>query len=355
MRTYQIIRVLGSGSFGSVYEAKVSGDNNFSRTVAVKVLRWVEGVEAEELCARFRDEARVAASLQHPGIAPATWLTTIDGAPCIVMDLVQGPPLNRLSITPPPRAAVEMVSQVAEALDYAHRRGVIHRDIKPANLALHAGRVKILDFGIAKTVGEYREAATAPHCVIGSPRYMSPECLVGTPASAAADIYALGVTLYELCMGVPFGTARLSPDDHSILLERQANLLAKYDPSLASLMQWMCVHDPAARPSARSLIEWCEDASTKLPGPTLRRWAEQIPAPRTKMADDALVGRMITEETSSYNIAATPRPTRALLGVSMVGLAGLGVVLMVAVGFATMGVVTRPAATVTAKSPSWLR
>ena len=197
---------------GVVFRAR---DPRLGREVAVKVLR--EGLTGDgERLRRFEREARAAGALNHPSVLAVYDVGTDDGVPYVVSELLEGETLReRLSSGPlPPRKAVELAAQIAAGLAAAHERGIVHRDLKPENLFLtRDGRVKILDFGLAKlgrtepTAAEAETLAreTRPGAVMGTVGYMSPEQLRGQEADARSDIFALGLVLFEMLSGrAPF-------------------------------------------------------------------------------------------------------------------------------------------------------
>jgi eukaryotic-like serine/threonine-protein kinase len=183
---YRVTGKLGEGGMGEVYRAT---DTRLGRDVAIKVLPPSFAANAQSM-ARFEREAQVLASLNHPGIASVFGLEESNGIRGLVMELVEGPTLaDRLSPGPIPlEEALHIAEQIAEALEYAHERGVIHRDLKPANVKVTAdGSVKLLDFGLAKAIeGESTAAdisssptismaATQAGIILGTAAYMSPE------------------------------------------------------------------------------------------------------------------------------------------------------------------------------------
>jgi serine/threonine-protein kinase len=197
--TYRIEEVLGRGGMGLVYRAVHA---RTERPVAVKVIgsEHTGPLTNEELVR----EARIAASLNHPNIVRVYELDqTEDGLTYVVMDLVHGEDLaRRLGRGASTREVLEWGRQIADALAYVHRMGVLHRDIKPSNVILCDGVCKIIDFGIAKLVPNGDVPASR---IIGTPRFMAPEQLRGWTLDARTDIYALGVLLYHALSGVwPF-------------------------------------------------------------------------------------------------------------------------------------------------------
>ncbi|HEU0043934.1 serine/threonine-protein kinase [Sphingomonas sp.] len=201
---YRIEGRLGEGAMADVYRAH---DPDIGRTVAIKVLKPDFGRDPD-LGARFVREARAAGALNHPNIATIYDVGEVDGVAYIAMELVDGQPLD-VALQAVGRMPYERVlslgQQLAAALGYAHRAGVVHRDVKPSNILLSAdGRTaKLLDFGVAR-IGEGdpgQLARTQVGTLVGTPRYMSPEQALGLPVDARADLFSLGVVLYEMVTG----------------------------------------------------------------------------------------------------------------------------------------------------------
>ena len=210
--TYTIQAAIGTGGMGEVYRAK---DTKLGREVAIKVLHEALRQDAERL-ARFEREARVLASLNHPGIATLYGLETEGSIMYLVMELVHGETLQeRLARGPlTVEEAIAVFHQIAEALEAAHAAGVVHRDLKPANIKITPeGRVKILDFGLAKAFAAdepvsdlsssptLTRGATAVGVIMGTASYMSPEQARGKKADKRADIWAFGCVLFEAISG----------------------------------------------------------------------------------------------------------------------------------------------------------
>jgi hypothetical protein len=206
---YKILAPLGAGGMGEVYRAR---DTRLQRDVALKVLR-ADLVRDEAGAARFEQEARAAAALNHPHIIAVFDVGVADAGPYVVSELLDGEPLRaRLARGALPAALVlDLATQTARGLAAAHRRGIVHRDLKPENIFVTAdGRVKILDFGLAKLTdpagrgGELltvTAADTVPGMVMGTAGYMAPEQARGEPADARSDIFAFGTVLYEMVAG----------------------------------------------------------------------------------------------------------------------------------------------------------
>jgi len=223
---YRIERELGRGGMGRVYLA-VRDDDTFHKRVALKRMRG--GLWQDELDRRFRNERRILARLEHPGIARILdGGGTEDGEPYVVMEYVEGVPLDRYvrENRPDLRARLGLFLQICDAVDHAHRHLVVHRDLKPANvLVTPEGRVKLLDFGIAKLLEPEptaeRSLDTRPALRLLTPDYASPEQIRGEPVHVATDVYSLGVVLYELLTGVrPFaGGSRSQAEVERAVLE----------------------------------------------------------------------------------------------------------------------------------------
>ena len=207
---YEIIEEIGHGAMGSVFRAT---DPAMGRVVAIKTILTaaLASEQAEEFLTRFQREARAAGALAHPGIVPVFDVGEHDGAPFLVMEFVNGQTLadamkkgDRLTL----ERVCEIGQQIAEALGYAHRKGVVHRDIKPANILLTSQeaygneRPRITDFGVAKlTAGE----VTTTGQLLGTPAFMPPEQFTGAPIDGRTDLFSLGVMLYQMLSGsLPF-------------------------------------------------------------------------------------------------------------------------------------------------------
>jgi serine/threonine-protein kinase len=208
---YEVVRELGSGAMGTVYLGK---DTIGHRNVAVKTLK-PNGVDAEEIASmknRFFREADSAKQLAHPAIVKVFDAGEDHGTAYYAMELLDGVTLREFCDkrgTISVKRAVEIAACVAEALAYAHAKGVVHRDIKPENIMiLSNGDIKITDFGVAKLLDV---AQTQSGVVLGTPNYMSPEQLIGRKVDGRSDLFSLGVVIYEVLTGVrPFQAKNIS-------------------------------------------------------------------------------------------------------------------------------------------------
>src|SRR3990172_2924777 len=210
---YEIIAPLGAGGMGEVYRAK---DSRLDREVAIKVLPETFARDPERV-ARFQREAKVLASLNHPHIAAIYGFEEANAVRFLVLELVEGETLaDRLKIGPlPVDEGLGVCKQIAEAVETAHEQGVIHRDLKPANVKITPdGKVKVLDFGLAKALtGDDRSQTavansptitvdfTRPGVILGTAAYMSPEQARGKPVDKRSDIWSFGCVLYECLSG----------------------------------------------------------------------------------------------------------------------------------------------------------
>jgi non-specific serine/threonine protein kinase len=222
---YRILDKLGEGGMGAVYRAC---DTTLGRDVALKILPPDVVADPDRL-ERFRREARAVAALNHPNMVTIYSVEQADGVPFLTMELVTGTPLDRvIAVRPVPIARVmEIAVSLADALAVAHDKGIVHRDLKPANIMVSdSGRVKVLDFGLAKMSSDAptpradvsTNLVTTAGAVLGTPAYMSPEQVSGVGVDHRTDIFSLGTLLYELATGVrPFRGASPAELASSIL------------------------------------------------------------------------------------------------------------------------------------------
>jgi serine/threonine protein kinase len=284
---YRVFEKVGSGGMGDVYRA---GDTRNGEVVAVKVLLDAR-LGDERMVSRFRREARIEAALQHPNIAAFRDFgeaEVADGGRSrrvvyLVMEWVPGEDLGELLKRRgrlPAREALALGLQVAAALEAAHRLGVVHRDLKPGNIRLTPeGRVKVLDFGLAKILagtflGRRHPVTfqTSVGSVLGTAPYMAPEQLLGRPVEPRTDLFALGVVLYRMTTGqVPFGGRNVIEAIQAV--SRQApEPPSSLDPGLGKgfddLVLRLLAKEPTGRPaSAREAAQAMEALlATEAPG-----------------------------------------------------------------------------------------
>ena len=257
---YEIVSQLGAGGMGEVYRAR---DSNLGRSVAIKVLPS-QVANDQEILDRFRREARVLASLNHPNIASIYGFEDSD-KPGLVMELVEGQTLaDRLRAGPMPvDEALPIAKQICEALEYAHERGIIHRDVKPANIKVTAdGTVKLLDFGLAKALEgpvvssdvlsspTLTNLATQAGVILGTAAYMPPEQAKGRPVDRRADIWGFGCVLFEMLAGRMAFTGESVTDTLAEIIKTEPdwNLLPANTPKpVRTLLQRCLKKDPKQR------------------------------------------------------------------------------------------------------------
>jgi len=329
---YEIVEELGRGATGVVYKAS---DPTIGRQVAIKVLS-LENEKTEEGAPSTRDvfmrEARSAGRLSHPGIVTIhDALEDPESHTCyIVEEFIPGRTLERIMLAGPLMTAdksLEIIRQIAEALDYAHRNQIIHRDLKPANIILtEDGRAKITDFGIAKIVA--RDAVSRTLAIMGTPAYMSPEQVKGGEVDSRSDLFSLGILLYLMLVGEKPFLGDTAAVMFKIVYE-DPTLPSKMNPVLTDghdyLVLRCLVKDQSKRyATAREFLEDLEDVRAgRLP-----RSETKIPPSELRTADRTL--------TMSKPLVAPPpaaavkkeeprRPIAEILaGVAFLSLLGLG-------------------------------
>src|SRR5438874_1333072 len=252
--SYLLVRPIGHGATGTVWRAvdRTTGDE-----VAVKLLRE-ELVRQPKLVTRFVQERAILLMLRHEHIVRVRDLLTVGESLGLVMDLVDGGSLREYLHdrgTLPTADAARVLRQVASALAEAHRLGVVHRDLKPDNILVHKAEerleTKLTDFGIARVL--HTRGLTTPGALIGTPNYLAPEAINGSPPSPAADVYALGILLYELIVGRP----PYAGGPAAAVLRRHVEDNPQRYPEIPALQPWHLLdgarpHNPAPRaaPSA---------------------------------------------------------------------------------------------------------
>jgi serine/threonine protein kinase len=263
---YEIVGPLGSGGMGEVHRAT---DTRLGRDVAIKMLPKEVAADPERL-ARFRREAKLLAALNHPNIAAIHGLEESAGKPFLALELVEGEDLAvRLARGAiPPDEALEIARQIAEAFEEAHAKGIVHRDLKPANVKVTpAGKVKVLDFGLAKaheqesaqpgSSNDFSKsptlapgAATREGVILGTAAYMSPEQARGKAVDKRADVWAYGVVLYEMLAGRRAFEGETVSDTLAAVLKSDPDweaLQAQTPPSIRRLLRRCLNKNPKDR------------------------------------------------------------------------------------------------------------
>ncbi len=340
---YEITKLLGRGGMAAVFEAN---DTVLRRPVALKVL-YSQYLADEALVQRFRREAIVAARLEHPNIVPIYDVGETEGSVYIAMKLLSGRSLQDVLLEQtsalPLERSLNIISQLAAALDYAHQHGVIHRDIKPGNVMLTANdHVVLTDFGIAKALDA--PGMTGTGVIIGTPDYMAPEQIDAKqgPLDQRADIYALGVLTYRMLTGQrPFDGS--TTEVLMAHLSQQPPLASQHNPSLPpsidQVVSRALAKAPANRPASagafaadlRNAVGTATAVGALTPPPgALRRGAEQavIPAAATSRLVDRSTKPLTPEEARRMHTQAQQRRQRSgwpillSIGVIMLLIAG---------------------------------
>ena len=296
-RRFRFLKKLSEGTFGKVYLAEIITDSKFSKVVAIKLLhaKWADH---DEIIKRSRDEARVLGRLQHRNIIKVEGLISIAGKCAIIMEYLNGVDLktlinfcakNRLQI--PRKVIFETISSVASALDAAYNRPplqggdplrLIHRDIKPSNIMVTVeADVKVLDFGTAQAKFEDREAETQA-LAFGSAAYMSPERFLGDEDRLSGDVYALGVTLYELLYQGRYGKANVREEKYYEEQERRFEKLdlSEFDPQIVTrihdLLRGMLRWEESERPSLAHILQETEEIAQEINDGSLKLFCRDV-------------------------------------------------------------------------------
>ncbi|HUQ27337.1 MAG TPA: serine/threonine-protein kinase [Usitatibacter sp.] len=302
---FKVLDQLGRGAMGIVYRAQ---DEMLMRTVAIKTVALTgSSKERDGHEARFLQEARAAGALNHPAIITIYDMGREGDTAFIAMELVEGKDLRELiaDVSLTPSRAVTIAASVAEGLAFAHERGIVHRDIKPGNIMVLAdGRVKIMDFGIARLTEPAVKTQTG--VLLGSPQYMAPEQIIGQPLDHRADIFSLGLVLYEMLTG----TRAFQGDDIPELTFKVANLPAAppthLAPDLPPVIDFIVARALKKRPDerysnamelARDLQAALKDVRAAEAAGAERAAAQTVPTPPDIAPDEGGDGSgMIREE-----------------------------------------------------------
>jgi Tol biopolymer transport system component len=288
---YEILDAIGAGGMGEVYRAR---DTRLDRTVAIKVLP--DHLSANvELRARFEREARAVSSLNHPNICTLHDVGHQDGVDFLVMEYVEGENLAaRLERGPIPTDELLRISiQIADALDKAHRQGLIHRDLKPGNVMVTKQGAKLLDFGLARATGitasissltaspTMSSPLTAEGAIVGTFQYIAPEVLEGAEADARSDIFAFGAVLFEMATGKRAFEGKSRASVIAAILEREPPPISSFQPlippALERLVNQCMAKDPEARRQSMHDVllelQWIRDGGSRagIPAPVAAR------------------------------------------------------------------------------------
>jgi serine/threonine protein kinase len=350
---YEIVEELGRGAMGSVFKAR---DPAVGRIVALKTIHTtaLEGAQSEEYRTRFYREARASGVLAHPGIVPVFDVGDDAGVPFLVMEFVDGRNLadvikkgERYTLD----RVCEIVQQVAEALGYAHRQGVIHRDIKPANILMTSKAVygserpRITDFGIAKLASS---DITTTGQLLGTPSFMPPEQFTGSPIDGRADLFSLGVILYSLATGEqPFPGETMTAVSYKVVYTEPIPP-AKLNPAIPARFEAVILKSLAKSPSDR--FQTGEEMAQELAalrsgsGTTISPSANFAPPP---VNSDVTLGpgpagagaffppaQAVTVDKTGRPVQASaakkpskPMPFETLFGIGLLSVAGLAAVI----------------------------
>ncbi len=262
---YKILGELGRGAMGIVYRAQ---DPALDRVVALKTIILADDAEGrEEYQKRFFLEAKAAGKLTHPSIVTTYDFGEQDGVAYLAMELLEGTDLRtRLKEGAlPPAEAVEVARQVAEGLGFAHERGIVHRDVKPGNIMLlERGRAKIMDFGLARMRAADHKTVTG--MVLGTPKYMSPEQVAGSPVDQRSDLFSLGIVLYEMLTGSRlFGAEDMTQIMHNVTYQEHEPP-TRLKPELPAMLDFVVARALKKDPGSRyqDAAELAADLSTCL-------------------------------------------------------------------------------------------
>ncbi|MBK9092475.1 MAG: protein kinase [Anaerolineae bacterium] len=309
---YQIEAELGRGGFAIVYRAF---DPALQRRVALKTPHG--SLVDSETADRFQREARLAAGLNHPNIITIYEVGDAQGIPYIAMELLEGVTLHEWLRGPrqTPVTALKALVGIGAALDYAHQRGIIHRDVKPGNILMVPGRGAVLtDFGIARALEQTTHSQSG---FLGTPAYSAPEQVNGQPITAATDIYAFGVMLYQIVVGrLPFTAAipaAIAAQHASAAPPDPRQINPGLSSTAATLLLQALAKDPAQRPI--SAEKFVRDLMAALGGEaTAVHTGRSRLLPAALVAIGALVVLLVTWAALQSRPGASPTPTPAIMG-----------------------------------------
>ena len=320
---YEIVAELGKGAMGVVYRAH---DPMLNRTVAVKTINMaLEQDEMAEYEARFYQEAKAAGGLNHQNIVTIYDIGKSGNIAYMAMELLEGKELKSMMSPGRPlrvAQAIDVAAQAAEGLGYAHEHDVVHRDVKPANIMIgRDGLVKITDFGIARM--RSAEVRTQAGVVLGSPKYMSPEQVVGKRAEPRSDLFSLGVILYEMVTG----KAPFTGEDVSSIMFQILNFApsppSSINPEAPEMLDFIVAKALAKSPGdrysdAREMASDLRECRQRLPAAAAATTTLPLKPAQPSFEPESAAGLLVgtspnTRRTDAEPDAATPAPT---LGVS---------------------------------------
>jgi len=296
---YRIISEIGQGAMGTVYKAV---DPIIDRTVAIKTINLnLSRQELEEYEARFQQEIKAAGRLNHPNIVTIYDVGKTESVAYMAMEFLEGAELKDMIASgnlPAPNQVVDIIAQVAEGLWFAHQQDIVHRDVKPSNImVMRGGIAKITDFGIARLPNSAVKTMTG--LILGSPRYMSPEQVIGKTIDARSDIFSLGVVLYEALTGV----APFDGDNVNAIMYATVNTTPPAPSSLSRAVPPM-LDLIVAKAMAKQLDDRYQ--TIKELGDDLREVRRQIDSTRPA----AVLKASSSPASSSRGAAAMPAPER---------------------------------------------
>src|SRR5229473_3361771 len=328
---YEIQASIGAGGMGEVYRAH---DARLDRTVAIKVLPASFSADRDRL-QRFAQEARAAAALNHPNILSIFDIGDQQGAPYVVSELLEGETLrDRLRSGPiSSRKTIDYAVQVARGLSAAHEKGIVHRDLKPENLFLtNDGRMKILDFGLAKLTRPETDAGaeaptvqvnTEPGQIMGTVGYMSPEQVRGKAADHRSDIFSFGSILYEMLSGQPAFRGETSADTMSAILKEEPAELSEtarnVPPALERMVRHCLEKNPAQRFQSAGDLAFDLEALTD---------SSAVSSAVGKTGAQSAIAEVAISETTSEKTTAQKRVASRSQLFGLAGVLGLAAVMM---------------------------
>ncbi len=312
-REFVVGLCLGRGGFGEVYRAVLHARSGLQRDVVLKVLR--DDLDPRsQAAARLHDEGRILSRLNHPVLLGVIDVVTLQGRVALVAEFVDGQDLGDVLAELSPRSLVEVIGQLADALNaaWSHdtREGtpmrLVHRDVKPSNVRMgRHGEIKLLDFGIARADVSGRAAHTQTDFLVGSPPYMAPERFTSAESEPSSDVYALGAVLAEgltgrrLVGGMPVpmivGLALDREAHQAHITDRLSHTRPDIPESVVALARSCLLWAPQDRPSAAELANRCEAMLDSVPGVRVGRWARDRVWPEPMLARGALTDLTLSE------------------------------------------------------------